>query len=104
MSIAKNISSISVRVVQNSDRSLNFGEPKIMSTNILTVGPIAPSFDGQNDGVFNRLDELLDVVEPANVPSGAVGVYNSENAKYEIKKLDFDDLVGDIDDVDGGTF
>lgn len=54
--------------------------------------------------VIDRYDELVDVTEGTTPSNGAVGVYNSQNDKYEVKKLDFDDLVGDIDDVDGGTF
>ena len=55
--------------------------------------------------IKGRYDALADVDEGQVPPvAGAVGVYNPENDKYEVKKLDFDNLVGDIDDIDGGTF
>lgn len=48
-----------------------------------------------------RLDALQDVVEGTSPQSGDTLVYNQLTDKYEVRKLDFGDLV---DELDGGTF
>ena len=47
-----------------------------------------------------RLDRLTDVVANAEV-NGATLVYDAETDKYVVKKLDLNDVTGDLD---GGTF
>lgn len=63
-----------------------------------------PTIVSANMGPARRFDELNDVVEGASPVPGAVPVYDANNDKYIVSKLDFDDLVGDIDDVDGGSY
>lgn len=55
-------------------------------------------------GSTNRLIDLSDVKADPNPVKGEVPVYEPSVNKYVIEKLDFDELVGDINDVDGGTF
>jgi hypothetical protein len=50
----------------------------------------------------NRLDKLTDV-DASFETDNATLVYNSILDKYIVKKLEFNDLDGDIE-VDGGTF
>jgi hypothetical protein len=51
---------------------------------------------------INRIDKLLDV-DASFETDNATLVYNSILDKYIVKKLEFNDLDGDIE-VDGGTF
>lgn len=48
----------------------------------------------------NRFDALTDVV-PTGEINGAVPVYDQSTDKYIVKKLDLNDVNGDLD---GGTF
>lgn len=50
-----------------------------------------------------RLDTLSDVVEnsPAN---NSTLVYNADTDKYVVKRLDLDDVIDTLDDLDGGAF
>jgi len=50
-----------------------------------------------------RLDSLADVVEisPAN---NSTLVYNSDTDKYVVKKLDLDDVIDSLSELDGGQF
>lgn len=50
-----------------------------------------------------RLDSLSDVVEnsPAN---NSTLVYNSDTDKYIVKKLDLDDVIDSLSELDGGQF
>ena len=88
---------ITVKVRTGTSSSINISSPKI------TVPAITPSANAQLFGTLTRLDELKDVVE--NVPANnSTLVYNSETDKYEVKPLDIDNLIGDINNVDGGNF
>ena len=48
----------------------------------------------QQQAEFNRLDQLLDVVEPDNAPQGSVLVYQADTDKYVVQQIN----------LDGGTF
>jgi hypothetical protein len=53
--------------------------------------------------VIDSIESLSDV-SALNKVDGATLVYNTSNQKYEITPLDYDDLTGDIDAIDGGEF
>lgn len=79
-----------IKVKSKDGGGIQATNPLILSTTVASL--------------VDRYDELADVIEGVDPVTGAVGVYNADNDKYEVKKLDFDDLIGDIDDLDGGTF
>lgn len=51
---------------------------------------------------IRSIEDLGDVAE-VEVADGATLVYNSQNDKYEVKKLDLGDIAGTIN-LDGGEF
>lgn len=78
---------------------------KISGGQIIATGsPRVVANMGMTNSMTNRFDGLLDVVEGQSPAPGAVPVYDANNDKYVVSKLDFDDLVGDIDNVDGGSY
>lgn len=88
---------IKVKVTSGTSGSINVSNPKIV------VPAITSSANAQVFGTITRLDELTDVIE--NLPANnSTLVYNSETDKYEVKQLDIDNLIGDINTVDGGNF
>jgi hypothetical protein len=70
----------------------------IIDTTVPVTIKNTPTFG--NIGTTQRLDHLQDVSAVGEV-SGAVPVYNSSIDKYVVQKLQFPDIVGDLD---GGTF
>lgn len=50
---------------------------------------------------YDRLDRLKDVEEGLLPSDGATLVYDQETDKYEVKKLQFEDI---DDNLDGGSF
>lgn len=98
-SLASEEMALGVRVFANTS-------PSIQVTDITGGGIQAsnPTIVAANLGTANRFDNLQDVSETGTPTVGSVPVYNPNNDKYEVKPLDFDDLAGDIDDLDGGTF
>lgn len=75
--------------------------PKIRSS----INTQNPTITNKISASFNatRLDQLVDVQESSPL-DGYTLVYNAQTDIYEVKQLDIDDLTGDIDNVDGGTF
>ena len=67
---------------------------------LTSVAPITLKNQIQDTKV---LANLADVSEVTKV-EGATLVYNEDNSKYEVKLLDYDNLTGDIDSIDGGEF
>lgn len=51
---------------------------------------------------INSIEDIADVAE-LDVTSGATLVYNSENDKYEVRKIQAEDISGDLN-LDGGSF
>lgn len=88
---------IKVRVKQGTSSGINVSNP------VITVPAVTPLANAQILGSITRLDELKDIVEdsPAN---NSTLIYNINTDKYEVRPLDIDNLVGDIDNVDGGNF
>jgi hypothetical protein len=68
-----------------------------------STSPIQIGSRIQNSIAGGRLDTLSDVVEqsPAN---NSTLVYNAETDKYIVKRLDLDDVIDTLDDLDGGQF
>lgn len=77
-------------------------QPTKIRTSINTQSPTITNKIAASVSVL-RLDQLLDVEEQSPA-DGSTLVYNSQTDVYEVKKLDIDDLTGDINDVDGGSF
>jgi len=50
---------------------------------------------------YDRLDRMKDVEEGLMPADGSTLVYDQETDKYEVKKLQFEDI---DDDLDGGSF
>lgn len=50
---------------------------------------------------YDRLDKLKDVHEGLMPADGATLVYDQETDKYEVKKIQFEDI---DDNLDGGNF
>lgn len=51
---------------------------------------------------INSIEDIADVAE-VDVSSGSTLVYNESMDRYEVKKLDVGDIVGEFD-LDGGEF
>lgn len=96
--IIKTIPAVTITVSQT--------ETGLKTTNPVALKTVFPlsSITNVIQGGGTRFDLLEDVIEGPNPITGEVPVYDSLNDKYEVKRLDFDDLTGDIDDVDGGSF
>jgi hypothetical protein len=73
--------------VRNNNGILQPSHNRITVKNLETIGKV-------------QLTDLFDV-KAVDVSTGSTLVYNSNNNFYEIKKLDFEFMVGDID---GGEF
>ncbi len=57
--------------------------------------------DGGGGTNYDRLDRLKDVDEGLMPAEGSTLVYDQQNDKYEVKKLQFEDI---DDNLDGGQF
>jgi 4-hydroxyphenylpyruvate dioxygenase-like putative hemolysin len=75
------------------------GTGGVLDTTVPVTLKNTPVLMPQGAGV-NRLDHLTDVVATGEM-NGATLVYNADNDKYIVQKLDFADVTGDLD---GGTF
>lgn len=95
----KTIPSISIQVKSNNS-ILQTSTPILIPTSYPVTTGNTYIFQGGTTGRFDTLEDVVEVTPE----TGEVPVYDSTNDKYEVKRLDFDDLVGDIDDVDGGSF
>lgn len=67
---------------------------------LTSVAPITLKNQIQDTKVLANLADVSEV----NKVEGATLVYNEDNSKYEVKLLDYDNLTGDIDSIDGGEF
>ena len=56
---------------------------------------------GDGTTQYDRLDRMKDVHEGILPPDGSTLVYDQETDKYEVKKIQFDDI---DDNLDGGSF
>lgn len=98
MTVIRSIPAISI-TVKKTDMGFQTSTPIVIST-AFPVSTVTNIIQGGG----GRFDTLNDVVEGTAPVSGDVPVYNATNDKYEVKRLDFDDLTGDVNDVDGGSF
>jgi hypothetical protein len=95
--------------INTEDRIM--GKAIKVKVNQLSVGKIASSETVSVDShpmTTNRLDTLEDVDADGEI-SGAAPVYDPDTDTYVIKKLDYTDIDGDVEDIelteiDGGNF
>ena len=82
-----------------------------VKVNQLSIGKIISTETVSVDSyprITNRLDNLEDV-NASGETSGATVVYDADTDTYDVKKLTFDDIDGNVEDIelaeiDGGGF